>query len=169
MSLQKIWPLIFLDRSQFAKSNILVITIGYYLVINVFFGTFFFFVSVHWNLFRFNEPQPLRKQLDEYFPFFSRSGTTFENTVRESSPQNGSTRGLNLMLIVIVLLAIFILAIAVVFGISFFGDTKVIRTKASFLYHLPIFLSFIYLFFFLKYDEPMKYRNTKRKSFLCLV
>ncbi|XP_066017846.1 uncharacterized protein [Pocillopora verrucosa] len=47
-------------------------------------------------------------------------GTTFKNTVGESSPQNGSTRGLNLVLIVIVLLAIFLLAIAVVFGISFF-------------------------------------------------
>ena len=93
----------------------------------------FFFVSVHWNLFRFNEPQPLRKQLDEYFPFFSRSGTTFENTVRESSPQNGSTRGLNLMLIVIVLLAIFILAIAVVFGISFFRRHQSHKNQGKFL------------------------------------
>ena len=128
----------------------------------------FFFVSVHWNLFRFNQPQPqpLRKQLDEYFPFFSRSGTTFENTVRESSPQNGSTRGLNLMLIVIVLLAIFILAIAVVFGISFFRRHQCHKNQGKFLVSFAYILIF-YLFIFLKYDEPMKYRSTKWKSFLC--
>nr|XP_058959248.1 uncharacterized protein LOC131786245 [Pocillopora verrucosa] len=62
----------------------------------------------------------LRTQLSKTQNKLLTEGTTFENTVRESSPQNGSTRGPNLMLIVIVLLAIFILAIAVVFGISFF-------------------------------------------------
>ena len=100
--------------------------------------------------------------------FFSRSGTTFENTVRESSPQNGSTRGLNLMLIVIVLLAIFILAIAVVFGISFFRRHQCHKNQGKFLVSFAYFLIF-YLFIFLKYDEPMKYRSTKWKSFLCLV
>ena len=70
------------------------------------------------------------------------------------------------MLIVIVLLAIFILAIAVVFGISFFRRHQCHKNQGKFLVSFAYFLIF-YLFFFLKYDEPMKYRSTKWKSFLC--
>ena len=80
----------------------------------------------------------------------------FENTISESSPQNGSTRGLNLVLIVIVLLAIFILAIAIVFGISFFRRNQGHENQGKFL------ASFAYLItFFFKCNEPMKYRSTK--------
>ena len=102
-----------------------------------------------------------------FFFFFS-----FENTVGESSPQNGSTCRLNLVLIVIVPLAIFILAIVVVFGISCSrrhqGHKNQGKFLASFAY-LCIFLSFFFFFFFSKYDEPMKYRSTNWKSFPCLV
>ena len=80
-----------------------------------------------------------RKKKIQRVTFFvqaGRTGTTFETTVSESSLQNVSGV-LNLVLIVIVLPAIFIVAIAVIF----FGDTKVIRTKASFLHHLPFWLS----------------------------
>ena len=52
--------------------------------------------------------------------FFFCSGTTFETAVGEYSPQNVSTGSFNLVLIVIVLLAIFILEIAVAFGVLFF-------------------------------------------------
>ena len=136
MSLQKAWPLTFLDRSQFVKSNIL-----FHLVINVFFSTFFPLVSIgHY------QRSPLKKQLDEYFFFFSRLGTTFENTVRESSPQNGSTRGLNLVLIVIVLLAIFILAIVVVFGISCFRRHQGHKNQGKFLASFAYLLTFFFFF-----------------------
>ena len=81
-----------------------------------------------------------------FFFFFS-----FENAVGESSPQNGSTCRLNLVLIVIVPLAIFILAIVVVFGISCFrrhqGHKNQGKFLASFAY-LCIFLSFFFFFFF---------------------
>ena len=78
------------------------------------------------------------------FPFFSRSGTTFKNTVGESSPQNGSTRGLNLVLIVIVLLAIFILAIAVVFGISFFRRHQGHKNQGKFVALFAYLLIFLF-------------------------
>ena len=81
-----------------------------------------------------------RKKTKSRVTFFvqaGRTGTTFETTVSESSLQNVLTGILNLVLIVIALPAIFILAIAVIF----FGDTKVIRTKESFLHHLPFWLS----------------------------
>ena len=78
------------------------------------------------------------------FPFFSRSGTTFKNTVGESSPQNGSTRGLNLVLIVIVLLAIFILAIAVVFGISFFRRHQDHKNQGKFVALFAYLLIFLF-------------------------
>ena len=104
----------------------------------------FFFVSVHWNLFRLNQPSPLREQFNEYFSFFSRLGTTFENTVSESSPQNGSNRGLNLVLIVIVLLAIFILAIAIVFGVSFFQRHQGHKNQGKFLALFAYLLIFLF-------------------------
>ena len=82
--------------------------------------------------------------------FFSHSGTTFKNTVSESSPQDGSTRGLNLVLIVVALLAIFILAIAVVFGISFFGRHQGHKNQGKFLASFPyLLIAFVCLFFFL--------------------
>ena len=78
-----------------------------------------------------------KKSRVTFFEQAGRTGTTFETTVSESSLQNVLTGILNLVLIVIALPAIFILAIAVIF----FGDTKVIRTKESFLHHLPFWLS----------------------------
>ena len=101
----------------------------------MFIGTFFGSISL-----RLSENDKMN-----IFPFFfSRSGTTFKNTVGESSPQNGSTRGLNLVLIVIVLLAIFILAIAVVFGVSFFRRHQGHKNQGKFVAlfaNLLIFLS----------------------------
>ena len=138
MSLQNNRSLIFLDRSPFVKSNIL-----FHLAIKVFLRPFFP-VNVYWNLFRFSQPSPLRKQWDEYFSLFSRSGTTFKNTVGESSPQNGSTRGLNLVLIVIVLLTIFILAIAVVLGISFFRRHQGHKNQGKFVALFAYFLTFLF-------------------------
>ena len=121
----------------------------YFTWILTFLKYFFFSSSVHWNIFWFNQPSPLRKQ---YFSFyFFLFFFSFENAVGESSPQNGSTCRLNLVLIVIVPLAIFILAIVVVFGISCFrrhqGHKNQGKFLASFAY-LCIFLSFFFFFFF---------------------
>ena len=63
----------------------------------------------------FNQPLFLKKPIRKIFVFYF----FFETVVGESSPQNVSTGTLNLVLIVRVLLAIFILAIAVLFGILF--------------------------------------------------
>ena len=105
-----------IDRSQFLKSNSL-----FHLVNNV---SFFF---------PFSQPSFLRKPTKKMFFFLSCSGTTFENTVSESSPQNVSTGKLNLVLIVIVLLAIFVVAIAVVFGMSFFRRNQGHKNQGKFL------------------------------------
>ena len=127
------------------KSNIL-----FHLVINLPLSAFFFYFfsfNVHQNHFRFNQPSPLRTQLHRYFSLFPRSGTTFENTVRESSPRNVSTGKLNLMLIVIVLLVIFILATAVVFGILFFRRHQEHKNQGKFPALFTYLLTFSFYFF----------------------
>ena len=104
--------------------------------------------SVHLNLYGFNQPSPLKKGLTNiYLYFFSRSGTTFENTINESYPRNASTGKLNLVLIVIVLVAIFILAIAVVFGILFFRRHQSHKNQGKFFCIISLF-AYSYVFFF---------------------
>ena len=110
--------------------------------------------SVHLNLYGFNQPSPLKKGLTNiYLYFFSRSGTTFENTINESYPRNASTGKLNLVLIVIVLVAIFILAIAVVFGILFFRRHQSHKNQGKFFASFPYSLILMFFFFFFS-DEP---------------
>ena len=109
-------------------------------ILSTFFGTFFVSISL-----RRSENNKMKN-----FLFFSHSGTTFKNTVIESSPQDGSTRGLNLVLIVVVLLAIFILAIAVVFGISFFRRHQGHKNQGKFLASFP-YLLIAFVFFFFKH------------------
>ena len=122
----------------------------FHLVINVPLSAFFLFrFSVHLNLYGFNQPSPLKKSLTNIYIYFvfSRSGTTFENTVSESYPRNVSTGKLNLVLIVIVLVAIFTLAIAVVFGILFFRRHQSHKNQGKFFASFPY--SLILMFFFL--------------------
>ena len=123
----------FNDWSQFVK-----ITLYFTWLLRYLYPPLFRF-SVHYNLFRFNQPSFLRKPFRLIFFFLSCSGTTFENTVDESSPQNVSTGKLNLLLIVIVLLTLFIVAISVVFGILFFRWHQSHKNQGKFL------ASFIYL------------------------
>ena len=139
MSLQNIWPLIFLDQSQFVKSNIV-----FHLGIKVFLRTFYFPLMFIGTFFGSISLCLSENDKMNIFPFFSRSGTTFKNTVGESSPQNGSTRGLNLVLIVIVLLTIFILAIAVVFGISFFRRHQGHKNQGKFVALFAYLLTFLF-------------------------
>ena len=75
--------------------------------------------------------------------FFSCSGTTFETAVGEYSPQNVSTGTLHLVLIVIVLLAIFILEIAVAFGVLFSRRHQGRMNQGKF---LALFALFIYVY-----------------------
>ena len=111
--------------------------------------------SVHLNLYGFNQPSPLKKGLTNiYLYFFSRSGTTFENTINESYPRNASTGKLNMVLIVIVLVAIFILAIAVLFGILFFRRHQSHKNQGKFFASFPYSLILMFFFFFFFSDEP---------------
>ena len=130
----------------------------FHLVINVPLSAFFLFrFSVHLNLYGFNQPSPLKKSLTNIYIYFvfSRSGTTFENTVSESYPRNVSTGKLNLVLIVIVLVAIFTLAIAVVFGILFFRRHQSHKNQGKFFASFPYSLILMFFFFCLFFsDEP---------------
>ena len=137
------------------------------------FSFFLFRFSVHLNLYGFNQLSPLKKSLTNiyiyiYIFFFSRSGTTFENTVSESYPRNVSTGKLNLVLIVIVLVAIFTLAIAVVFGILFFRRHQSHKNQGKFFASFPysLILIFFFCFCFFWWAE---YRSTKWKLFPCLA
>ena len=118
------------------------------------FSFLLFRFSVHLNLYGFNQLSPLKKSLTNiyiyiFFFVFSRSGTTFENTVSESYPRNVSTGKLNLVLIVIVLVAIFTLAIAVVFGILFFRRRQSHKNQGKFFASFPYSLILIFFLFFL--------------------
>ena len=92
---------------------------------------------------------PLSKKVWQIYIYFvfSRSGTTFENTVSESYPRNVSTGKLNLVLIVIVLVAIFTLAIAVVFGILFFRRHQSHKNQGKFFASFPYSLILMFFFF----------------------
>ena len=148
---------------------------------------FFFRFSVHLNLFGFDQPSPLKK-LDIYFSFFfcSPLGTTFENAVSESSPRKVSTGKLNLMLIIIVLLAIFLLAIAVVLGILSFRRHQSRKNQgkflASFAYlhiisyihthiyiYIYIYIYIIFFFFFFFFFNMMSRISKHKVEFYSLV
>ena len=121
----------------------------YFTWILIFLKYFFFFLQCPLEHFVIQSAFASQKTIRWKFFFFFLFFFSFENTVGESSPQNGSTCGLNLVLIVIVPLAIFILAIVVVFGISCFrrhqGHKNQGKFLASFAY-LCIFLSFFFFF-----------------------